>query len=188
MRSRVAPVPKDSFGPLKTESPLSAKSLETIRLFGRKEASNALLIPGEADYYAKVPIAQADLAVSPFKTHPKLQTRKGDSTSKKVQSIPMKKARGTENRKQRSIVPTACELSESEDDLPVTVSPLKTKRSAVQRLPFSNSPGKRNVVVATQGNVRKYDPMKQQRNHDAERHDKLRSEYTAHRMASCIDV
>ena len=190
MRSRVVPVPKDSFGPLKTESPLSAKSLETIRLYGRKEASNALLIPGEADYYEKVPRAQADLAVSPFKTHPKLQTRKGDSTSKKVQSIQMKKARGKENRKQRSLVPIACELSDSEDDLPVTVSPLKTKRSAVQRLPFSNSPspGKRNVVVTTQGNVRKYDPMKQQRNHDAERHDKLWSEYTAHRMASCIDV
>ena len=81
----MVPVPKDSFGPLKTESPLSAKSLETIRLYGWKEASNALLIPGEADYYAKVPMAQADLAVSPFKTHPKLQTRKGDSTSKKVQ-------------------------------------------------------------------------------------------------------
>ena len=163
MRSKVVPVPKDSFGPLKTESPLSAKSLETIRLYGRKEVSNALLISCEADYYAKVPIAQADLAVSPSKTHPKLQTRKGDSTSKKVQSIPMKKARGKENRKQRSLVPIACELSDSEDDLPVTVSPLKTKRSAVQRLPFSSSPGKRNVVVATQGNVRqsKYDPMKQ---------------------------
>jgi hypothetical protein len=102
MRSKVVPVPKDSFGPLKTESPLSAKSLETIRLYGRKEASNALLIPGEADYYAKVPIAQADLAVSPFKTHSKLQTRKGKSTSKKVQAIPMKKPRGTgkENKKQ----------------------------------------------------------------------------------------
>ena len=78
MRSRVVPVPKDSFGPLKTESQLSAKALETIRLFGRKEASNALLIPGEADYYAKAPIAQADLAV---KTHSKLQTRKGESNS-----------------------------------------------------------------------------------------------------------
>ena len=130
MRSKVVPVPKDSFGPLKTESPLSAKSLETILLYGRKEASNALLIPGEADYYAKVPIAQADLAVSPFKTHPILQTRKGDSTSKKVQSISMNKARGKENRKQRSLVPIACELSDSdsEDDLPVAVSPLKTKR------------------------------------------------------------
>ena len=80
MRAKVVPVPKDSFGPLKTESPLSAKSIETIRLYGRKEASNALLIPGEADYYAKAPMAQADLAVSPFKTHSKLQTRKGESS------------------------------------------------------------------------------------------------------------
>ena len=82
----------------------------------------------------------------------------------------MKKARGKENKKQRSIVPIAGDMSDSEEDFPDTVSPLKTKRSAVQRLPFSNSPGKLNVVVATQGKVRKYDPMKQQRNHDAERH------------------
>ena len=132
---------------------------------GRKEASAALLVPGEADYYAKVPMAQADLAVSPFKTHPKLQTRKEVSTSKEVQSIPMKKARGKGNRKQRSLVPISrSELSDSEDDLPIADSPLKTKRSAVQRLPFSSSPGKRNVMVATQGNVRKskFDPMKQQ--------------------------
>ena len=188
MRAKVVPVPKDSFGPPKTESPLSAKSLETIRLYSRKEASNALLIPGEADYYAKAPMAQADLAVSPFKTHSKLQTRKGESTSKKVQSIPMKKPRGKENKKQCSLVPIADEMSDSEEDFPDTVSPLKTKRSAVQRLPFSNSPGKRNVVMATKGKPRKYDPTQQQRDHDAVRHDKLRSEYTAHRMASCIDV
>ena len=133
-------------------------------------------------------MAQADLAVSPFKTHSKLQTRKGESTSKKVQSIPMKKARGKENKKQRSIVPIAGDMSDSEEDFPDTVSPLKTKQSAVQRLPFSNSPGKRNVVMATKGKTRKYDPMHQQRNHDAVRRDKLRSEYTAHKMASCIDV
>ena len=152
----------------------------------------AILCSSQVKQTTCEPIAQADLAVSPFKTHPKLQTRKGESTSKKVQSIPMKKARGKENRKQRSLVPIACDLSDSEDDPPVTISPLKTKRSAVQRLPFSSSPGKRNVVVATQGNVRKskYDPMKQQqqRSLDAERHDRLRSEYATHRMASCIDV
>ena len=105
----------------------------------------------------------------------------------------MKKARGKENRKQRSLVLIAnSELSDSEDDLPITDSPLNTKRLAVQRLPFSSSQAKRNVVVATQGNIRKskYDPLQQQqqRGRDAERHDKLRSEYATHRMASCIDV
>ena len=133
-------------------------------------------------------MAQADLAVSPFKTHSKLQTRKGESTSKKARSIPMKKARVKENKKQGSLVPIADDISDSEEDFPDTVSPLKTKRSAVQRLPFSNSPGKRNVVMAIMGKPRKYDPMHQQRNHDAVLHDKLRSEYTAHKMASCIDV
>ena len=159
-RSKVVPVQK---GPdFKTESPLNAKAIETIRLYGRKEASAALLVPGEADYYAKAPMAQADLAVSPFKTQQKWQTKKGESTSKKVQSIPMQKARGKENRKQRSLVPTSnCEPSDSEDDFPITDSPLKTKRSAVQIFPFSNSPVKRNALVVTQGNIRKpiYNPL-----------------------------
>ena len=73
----------------------------------------------------------------------------------------MKKTRGKENRKQRSLVTIAGDMSDSEEDYPDTVSPLKTKRSAVQRLPFSNSPGKRNVVMASQGKPRKYDPMHQ---------------------------
>ena len=89
MRSKIVPEPKGS--DFKTESPLSAKTIETIRLHGRKEAG-ALPVPGEADYYAKVPMPQADLAVSRFKTQPKWQTKKGESTSKKVQSIPMQKA------------------------------------------------------------------------------------------------
>ena len=79
MRSKIVPEQK---GPdFKTESPLSAKTIEMIRLHGRKEAS-ASPVPGEADYHAKVPMPQADLAVSPFKTQPKLQTKKRESTSK----------------------------------------------------------------------------------------------------------
>ena len=77
----------------------------------------------------------------------------------------MQKARGKENRKQRSLVPTLnCELSDSEDDFPINDSPLKSKRSAVQRLPFSNSPVKRNALVVTQGNIREsnYNPLKHQ--------------------------
>ena len=97
MRSKIVPEPK---GPdFKTEYLLSAKTIKTIRHYGRKEAGDALPVPGEADYYAKVPTPQADLAVSPFKTQPKWQTKKGESTSKKVQSISMQKARGKENRK-----------------------------------------------------------------------------------------
>ena len=85
MRSKIVPEQK---GPdFKTESPLSAKTIETIRLYGRKEAGDALPVPGEADYYAKVPMPQADLAVSPFKSQPKWQTKKGESMSKKFQSI-----------------------------------------------------------------------------------------------------
>ena len=85
MRSKIVPEQK---GPdFKTESPLSAKTIETIRLYGRKEADDALPVPGEADYYAKVPMPQADLAVSPFKSQPKWQTKKGESMSKKFQSI-----------------------------------------------------------------------------------------------------
>ena len=151
MRSKIVPEQK---GPdFKTESPLSAKTIETIPLHGRKEAG-AIPVPGEADYYAKVPMPHADLAVSPFKTQPKWQTKKGESTSKKVQLIPMQKASGKENRKQRSLVYRSVGLSESEDDVPIPLSPLKTKRLAVQRLTFNSSPA-RNALVVTQGNIRK---------------------------------
>ena len=80
-------------------------------------------------YHAKVPMAQAELAVSPFKTKPNLYARK-DSTSKKVQSIPMKKARGKENRNQRSLVPVrqGPSVSDSDDDLLPDESPPKAKR------------------------------------------------------------
>ena len=77
---------------------------------------------------------QADLAVSPFTNHLKLQTKKGQSTSKKVQSIPMQRAHGKVNKKQRSFDPTSVdEISDSEDDFPITDSPLKTKQSALTR-------------------------------------------------------
>ena len=72
---------------------------------------------------------QADLAVSPFKNQPKWQTKKEPSKNKKVQSIPMQKAHGKENKKQRSLVPISVnEISDSGDDFPITDSPLKTKR------------------------------------------------------------
>jgi hypothetical protein len=50
-------------------------------------------------------VAQAELAVSPFKDHPKRQTKKDQSTAKKAQSIPMQRAQGKENKEQRSLVP-----------------------------------------------------------------------------------
>ena len=190
--AKVVPVPKDSFGPLKTESPISAKSIEMIRLFGRKEASNALLIPGLADYHAKVPMAQAELAVSPFKTRPNLYARK-DSTSKKVQTIKMKKARGKENCNQRSLVHVKGSIvSDSDDDLLPDESPKKAKRSAVKSLPFGSSPAKRNAMTTNDVKVHKpkYNPLKhqQQRDHVEVRHDKLRSEYATHKMSSSVGM
>ena len=138
---------------------------------------------------------QADLAVSPFKNQPKWQTKKEQSTSKKVQSIPMQKAHGKENKKQRSLVCVFDKsVSDSEDDFPITDSSLKTKRLGVQRLPFSNSPVKRNALVVTQskGSIRKqlHNPVKHQQQlwSDMERHDKLRSEYSAHKNATCINM
>ena len=187
--AKVVPVPNDSFGPLKTESPISAKSVETIRLYGRKEASNELPIPEMADHRAKVPMAQAELAVSPFKTRPNLYAR-NDSTSKKVQKIKMKKPHGKENRYQRSLVHVrqGVSVSDSEDDLHIDGSPTKAKRPAAKSLPFGSSPAKRNAVVTTEVKVHKpkYDPpmQQQQRNQDVERHDKLRSEYATHKMSS----
>ena len=186
--AKVVPVPADSFGPLKTESPISDKSIDVIRLYGRKEASNALLIPGLADHHAKVPMAQADLAVSPFKTRPNLYTRK-DSTCKKVQSIPMKKTYGKENR-QRSLVHVQPGqiVTDSDDDLLSEESPVKAKRPAVKRLPFGSSPAKRNAMATTQVKVHKpkHDPLmhQQQKDRDVERRDKLRSEYATHKMSS----
>ena len=103
----------------------------------------------------------------------------------------MQKAHGKENKKQRSLVSVlADDVSDSEDDFPINDLPLMTKRSAIQRLPFSNSPVKRNALVVTQGkgHIRKpqYDPVthQKQRCSNAERHDKLQPEYSAHKSAS----
>ena len=170
--AKVVPVPKNSFGSIRTESPVSAKAVEMIRLYGRKEASNELPIPEIADHQAKVPMAQAELAVSPFKTRPNLYAR-NESTSKKVQKIQMKKSHGKENRFQRSLVHVRndASVSDSDDDLPFVGSPTTAKRSAAKSLTFGSNSAKCNTVVTTK-----------------ERRDKLRSEYATHRMSSCIDV
>ena len=146
MRSKIVPEPK---GPdFTTESPLSAKTIETIRLHGRKEAGAP---PGETDFYSRVSVAQADLAVSPFKNQPKWQIKKEQSKNLKVQSILMQKIHVKENKKQRSLVAVSTDdVSDSDNDFLLNDSPLVTKRSAVQTLPFSNSPVKRNAMVVTQ--------------------------------------
>ena len=171
-KGKIVPVPKDSFGPLKTESPVSAKTVEMIRLYGRKEASNELPIPEMKDQQAKVPMAQAVLAVSPFRTRPNLYAKK-ESTGKKVQKIKMKRSygNGKENRPQRSLVPMSCIVSDSDDDLPFAGSATTAKRSAAKSLTFGSKSSKGNAGVDTK-----------------ERHDKLRSEYATHKMSSCIDV
>jgi hypothetical protein len=171
-KGKIVPVPKDSFGPLKTESPVSAKTVEMIRLYGRKEASNELPIPEVTDRQAKVPMAQAVLAVSPFRTRPNLYAQK-ESTSKKVQKIKMKRSygNGKENRPQRSLVHVRGDVSDSDDDLPFAGSATTAKRSAAKSLTFGSKSPKGNTVVKTK-----------------ERHDKLRSEYATHKMSSCIDV
>ena len=163
-----------------TESPLSAETIETIRLHGRKESAAP---PGETDFVSIVSVAQAELTVSPFKNHPKWQIKKEQLMIKKAQSIPMQRAQGKENKKKRSLVPVdSNDISDSEDDFPLNDLPLSTKQSAVQRLPFSNSLVKRNALVVTQGrgHIRKpqYDAVtnQEQRWTTAERHDKLRSD------------
>ena len=175
-----------------TESPLSAKTIETSRLHGQKDIAAP---PGETDFFSTVSVAQADLAVSPFKNQPEWQIKKEQSKNQKVQSIPMQRAHGKENKKQRSLVPVIDnDISDSEDDFPLNDLPLTTKRSAVQRLPFSNSPVKRNALVVTQGkgHIRKpqYDPVtnQKQRWSNAERHNKLRSEFSSHKSATGIDM
>ena len=169
---KIVPVPKNSFGPLKTESPVSTKTVEMIRLYGRREASNELPVPEVRDRQAKVPMAQAILAVSPFKARPNLHAQK-ESASKKVQKIQMKRSygKGKENRPQRSLVPTSCIVSDSDDDLPFAGSATTAKRSAAKSLTFGSKSTKGNAGVDTK-----------------ERHDKLRSEYATHKESSCIDV
>ena len=109
----------------------------------------------------------------------------------------MQRPQGKENKEQRSLVPVVDnDISDSEDDFPLNDLPLTTKRSAVQRLPFSNSPVKRNALVVTRGkgHIRKpqsrYDPVTHQKQwwSNAERHDKLQSEYSAHKSATGFDM
>ena len=192
MKSKLVPEPK---GPgCKTESPLSSKMIETIRLHGRKEAGAP---PGETDVFSSVSVVQADLAVSPFKNQPKWQIKKEQSKNLKVQSILMQKIHVKENKKQRSLVAVSTDdVSDSDNDFLLNDSPLVTKRSAVQTLPFSNSPVKRNALVETQGkgHIHKqlYDPVmhQKQRWSNAERHDnlKLRLEFSAHKSATGIHM
>ena len=107
----------------------------------------------------------------------------------------MQKHKGKENKEQRSLVPyDSNDVSDYEDDFPLNDLPLSTKRSAVKRLPFSNSPVKRNALAVTQGkgHIRKqqYDPVtnQKQRWSTAERHEMLRSDYTAHKSTMYIDM
>ena len=60
---------------------------------------------------------------------------------------------------QRSLVPVRGEVSDSDDDQAFSIKEIK--RPAVKRLPFSNSPVKRNVVMKSKGDIRKprYDPI-----------------------------
>ena len=160
---RLVPEPK---GPdCKTESPLSDKTIETIRLHVRKECGAP---PGETDFHSLASVAQAELAVGPFKDHPKRQTKKDKSASKKSQAFPMQSAHNKENKKQRSLVPVLVdEVSDSEDDILPDDAPIPMKQPAVKRLPFSNSPVKRNELVVTQGKgrIRKpcYNPIANQK-------------------------
>ena len=80
MNLKLVPEPK---GPdCETESPLGAKTIETIRLHGRKEAGAT---PGETDFYSRVSVAQADLAVSPFKPSVHSRTNQNGRSRKSSQ-------------------------------------------------------------------------------------------------------
>ena len=107
----------------------------------------------------------------------------------------MQRAQGKENKEQRSLVLIVDnDISDSKDDFPLNDLPLSTKLPAVKRLLFSDSLVKRNALVATQGkgHIRKqqYDPVTNQKQRwlNAERHDKLRSDYTTHKSAMYIDM
>ena len=132
---RLVPEPK---GPdCTTEFPVSSKTIETIRLHGRKESA---VPPGEADFVSIVLVAQAELAVSPFKNHPKWQIKKEQSMIKKAQSIPMQRAQDKEKKEQLSLVPVdSNDISDSEDDFPHNDLPRSTPRSSHQSECFHRS-------------------------------------------------
>ena len=108
----------------------------------------------------------------------------------------MHRAQGKDNKKQRSLVPVTArdDVSDSEDDKPLSID--MPKRLAVKRLPFSNSPVIRNVLVVTQakGNIREpcYDPVSNQkpprRWSSADRRERLRFDYASHQGAVYGDM
>ena len=93
---------------------------------------------------------------------------------------------------QLSTVHVRGEVSDSDDDLAFSIK--EAKRQAVNRLPFSNSPVKRNVLVVmnSKGDIRKprYDAISNQKQQwsAADRHDKLRLDYAAHQSAVYGDM
>ena len=93
---------------------------------------------------------------------------------------------------QRSLAHVTGEVSDSDDDLAFSIN--EAKRPAVKRLPFSNSPVKRNalVLMPSKGDIRKprYDPIsnQKQRRPVADRHDRLRLDYASHQSAVYGDM
>ena len=124
---KLVPDPK---GPdCKTASPRGDRTIETIRLHGRKESA---VPPGDKERASHKSMPQAKLAVSPFNdNHPKRQ----DQTA---ESFRIKGLQDKENKDlQLSLVPISCEVSNSDDD-PIVMT-YESNRPAVTRLPFSNS-------------------------------------------------
>ena len=93
---------------------------------------------------------------------------------------------------QLSVVPVRCEVSDLDDDLAFSIK--VTKRLAVKRLPFSNSPVKRNalVVMKSKGDIRKprYDPISNQKQQGstADRHNRLRLDHASHQSVVYGDM
>ena len=90
---------------------------------------------------------------------------------------------------QLSVVPVRGEVSN------LAFSIKEAKRPAVsKRLPYSNSPVKRNALVAmkSKGDIRKpcYDPIPNQKQQwsAADRHDRLRLDYASHQSAVYGDM
>ena len=106
----------------------------------------------------------------------------------------MQRAQGKENKEQRSLISITArdDVSDSEDDKPLSIDVLK--KSAVKRLPFSNSPVKRNALVVTQvkGNIRKqrYDPVSNQKQRwsGADRRERLCLDYASHQSVVYGDM
>ena len=103
---------------------------------------------------------------------------------------------GTEDKGNKALqlseVHVCGEVSDSDDDLAFAIK--EARRLAVKRLPFSNSPVKRNSLVVMQGkgDIRKprYDPTSNQRQQRsaADRHDRLRLDYASLQSAVYGDM